>query len=105
MASQGKPVKLHREARAELQVSVDFYRQRAGEGWAARFKQCVGEGLKAIAADPERYPPAPGFPGVQKLRLKQFPFSLLSICRTDSMWVVAIAHGSRKPGYWKQRIS
>src|ERR1035441_1486470 len=26
------------------------------------------------------------------------------IDRTDYLWVMAVAHGSRKPGYWKQRV-
>lgn len=105
MPPQGKDVKLHAEARAELQASVAFYRERAGERWAEQFKQRVAEGLKAIAANPERYPPAPDLPGVQKFRLKQFPFSLLYINRAVYVWVVAVAHGSRKPGYWKERIA
>ena len=52
MPARNKAVKLHAEARAELQDSVAFYRERAGEGWAARFKQRVAEGLNAIGAEP-----------------------------------------------------
>lgn len=103
MPPQGKAVKLHAEARAELQKSVAFYRERGGERWAEQFKQRVAEGLRIIAANPERYPPAPDVPEVQRYRLKQFPFSLLYLNRADSIWVIAIAHGSRKPGYWKER--
>ena len=61
--------------------------------------------LKALGANPERYSLAADLPGVQKLRIEQFPFSLLYINRPDYVWVVAIAHASRKPGYWKNRIS
>ena len=104
MPPQGKAVKLHPEARIELQASVGFYRERAGELWASRFKERVAEGLRAIAANPERYPPVPDMPGVQKFRLTQFQFSLLYVNRGDYLWVVAVAHGSRKPGYWKQRV-
>ena len=104
MAPPEKAVRLHPDARAELQASVAFYRDRAGENWAERFKQRVAEGFNAIAADPDRYPPAPDLPGVRRIRLKQFPFSLLYINRADDVWVVAVAHGSRKPGYWKHRI-
>ena len=43
-------------------------------------------------------------PGVQTFRLTQFPFSRLYINRADCLWVVAVAHGSRKPGYWKKRV-
>ena len=105
MPPQSKAVMLHADARAELQESVAFYRERAGERWAAQFKQRVAEGLRAIAANPERYPPAPDLPGVQKFRLIQFPFSVLYITRADYVWVVAVAHGSRRPGYWKERIT
>ncbi len=105
MPSPGKPVKLHPEARAEMQDSVNFYRQRGGEHWAERFKQRVAEGLNIIALKPEGHPPEPGLAGVQKLRLKQFPFSLFFVNRVDYVWVVAVAHGSRRPGYWKIRIT
>jgi toxin ParE1/3/4 len=43
-------------------------------------------------------------PEVQTFRLTQFPFSLLYINRADYLWVVAVAHGNRKPGYWKKRV-
>jgi toxin ParE1/3/4 len=104
MPPQGKPVQLHPQARVELQESVNFYRNRGGEHWAERFKQRVAEGLNVIASKPEGHPPETGLAGVQKLRLKQFPFSLIFVNRTDYVWVVAIAHGSRRPGYWKNRI-
>jgi hypothetical protein len=70
-----------------------------------QFKLRIVEGLNAIAADPKRYPAARDLPGVQRIRIKQFPFSLLYINRADYIWIVAVAHGSRKPGYWKRRIS
>ena len=104
MPPQGKALKLHPEARVELQESVTFYRERAGERWAVAFKERVAEGLLAIATDPARHPCMPDLPGVQKCRLKQFPFSLLFINRQDYVWVVAVAHGSRKPGYWRDRF-
>jgi hypothetical protein len=59
--------------------------------WASRSKERVAEGLRAIAANPERYPPVRDMPGVQKFRLTQFPFSLLYINRPDCLWVVAVA--------------
>jgi hypothetical protein len=39
-----------------------------------------------------------------KFRLTQFPCSLLYINRADYLWVVAVAHGSRMPAYWKRRV-
>jgi toxin ParE1/3/4 len=97
-------VRLHPEARAELRESVLFYRERAGEQWASRYKQRVTEGLQAIAANPSRYPELPELRGVRKIRLTQFPFSILYIVRPDYIWVVAIAHAKRRPDYWKARL-
>src|ERR1043166_3908728 len=105
MPTGAKAVKLHPEARAELCESVEYYRERAGERWATRFKTRVREGLRAIAAKPERNAPVPDLPGAQRLRLKQFPFSLIYVNRSDHVWVVAVAHGRRKPGYWRERVS
>ncbi len=77
MPRPGKPVQLHPEARAELQESVNFYRNRGGEHRVERFKQRVADGLNIIASQPEGHPPEPGLVGVQRLRLKQFPFSVV----------------------------
>lgn len=104
MPTRPKTVRLHPAARDELQDSVTFYREKAGERWADRFKERVAEGLRAIAANPSRYPPVRGLPNIKRLRLKQFPFSLLYLDRGDEVWVVAVAHGSRRPGYWKSRV-
>jgi toxin ParE1/3/4 len=100
-----KPVRLHPEAQIELQESVEFYRERAGEQWATRFKGRIAESLAAIQANPERHPPAADFPETRKIRLHQFPFSLIYIDRPNYYWVVAVVHGSRRPGYWKSRIT
>src|ERR1044071_454507 len=103
MASGPKSVRLHSEARADLQASVSSYRERGGEKLAVRFKEHVEAGFRAILANPERFPPVGDIPGVQKFRLKHFPFALLYIRRPDHIWIVAVAHGSRKPGYWMHR--
>jgi toxin ParE1/3/4 len=105
MALPARVVKLHPDARVELQESVAFYRERAGERWAQRFKLRVAEGFGAVLANPERYSTIRELPRVRRIRLKQFPFSLLYIEQDAQIWVVAVAHASRKPGYWKDRIS
>ena len=88
-----------------MQESVSFYRDRGGELWADRFKHRVADGLNIISSNPEGHATEPGLSGVQKLRLKQFPFSLIFVNRHDYVWVVAVAHGSRRPGYWQNRLA
>src|SRR5882762_6969129 len=99
MPTRPRPIKLHSEAEAELQESVTFYREHGGDKVAERFKQHVEAAFHAIVSNPERFPPAQDIPGVQKSRLKHFPFAVLYIQRPQYIWIVAIAHGSRKPGF------
>jgi len=37
--------------------------------------------------------------------LARFPFSVVYAIAGDLVYIVAIAHGSREPGYWKHRRS
>jgi plasmid stabilization system protein ParE len=105
MPADRQAVKLHPGAEADLKESVDFYRAAAGEKLVSRFKQCVADGVETIAANPNRGAMLPDMIGVRRLRIKVFPFSLIFIERADAVWVVAVAHRSRKPGYWKHRLS
>jgi hypothetical protein len=34
----------------------------------------------------------------------RYPFSLICIVRGDGIEVVAVAHGRRRPGYWRSRL-
>jgi toxin ParE1/3/4 len=99
-----KPVNLHAEARAELKDSVTFYRTRGGDVLAARFKQEVAQVFETIRNDPERFPPGTDVPGVQKCRLIHFPFSILYLNEPRRIWIVAIVHSKRRPGYWQHRV-
>ena len=34
----------------------------------------------------------------------KFPYAILYTIEVDSIVIVAVAHGSREPGYWKHRL-
>lgn len=36
--------------------------------------------------------------------LRHFPFSVVYALRSDLLFVVAVAHSSREPGYWRLRV-
>jgi plasmid stabilization system protein ParE len=48
MESFRKTIRLHRDARSEIEESVNFYRQRGGPHLSDRFKQRLGEAFEAI---------------------------------------------------------
>lgn len=45
-----------------------------------------------------------GAKGAKRLILRRFPYDIVSIERNGEVVVVAIAHHSRKPGYWRGRV-
>lgn len=80
-----------------------FYAERDPE-LAFDFNKRIRQAEEQIAEHPERYPFFPGAHLVRKCRVRRFPFSILYIDHPNYIWVVAIAHGSRRPGYWKERV-
>ena len=36
--------------------------------------------------------------------LRKFPFSVVYAVEADVIYIVAIAHGSREPAYWRSRV-
>ena len=45
-----------------------------------------------------------GLRPLQQYRLKRFPFSIIYLEKADRVWIVAVAHPSRRPGYWGYRL-
>lgn len=43
--------------------------------------------------------------GAKRLILQRFPFSIVTIANNQVITVVAFAHHSRRPGYWRERIT
>ena len=43
-------------------------------------------------------------PGLRRVVLHRFPFSLIYSVEAESIVIVAVAHQRRRPDYWKTRI-
>lgn len=97
-----KRVAYHRLAARELIASAEFYdRRRPGLGEA--FLTAVEALVRVIGSGPET-----GHPERHDLRshrLKRFPFRLFYAVQLDRIWIVAVAHLSRRPGYWSRRLA
>lgn len=91
----------HRLAKSEAQSAEAWYRARNPDA-AARFRLMVERTANRIASAPDTYPFLRG--QYRQLRVTGFPYSLIYRVRTDqSVMVVAVAHASRRPGYWQRR--
>lgn len=60
--------------------------------------------LQQLAAQPGLGAPWPGVSTVRRLALASFPFFLVYFVERHVVFVAAIAHTSRKPGYWRSRL-
>lgn len=99
-----KHITLHPEAEEELHTSASFYEERSGHRLALDFAERVRAALQVIGENPERFPHLTKYRRVQKARVTRFPFSIYYIDREHDIWIIAIAHGKRRPGYWEERI-
>lgn len=43
-------------------------------------------------------------PGLRRMLLHRFPFSVMYSIETNVILVIAIAHHGRRPGYWQPRV-
>jgi toxin ParE1/3/4 len=96
-----KPVVVHDEARAELDEAMAFYENRA-RGLGLDLQEKVGEAVTKIQQNPEFWPPHKRS-GFRKYFVERFPFTVFYLNLPDCIWIAAIAHGRRRPGYWKKR--
>jgi plasmid stabilization system protein ParE len=95
-------VKLHEEAAAEYDAVFDWYMARSPDA-ALKFDAEFDRALVELAQAPQRW--AGGPHDTRRLLLRKFPFLLIYRERTGrEIQIVAVAHTSRKPGYWKERI-
>ncbi len=96
-----RQIDLHPEAVAEGQAAAHWYRERSGSA-ALAFLAELDRAIEKIAEGPEIWPPY--IAGTRRFLLQRFPFSVVYRPISNRIEVVAIAHGRRKPGYWKGRL-
>ena len=89
------------EAENELSDSVNFY-ERGQPGLGSDFEQAAREAVRTIQADPERHPLQKD--GTRRLVMERFPFVIHYADLPSAIWILAFAHTSRKPGYWRRRL-
>ena len=94
-------VQFHQEASQEYDAAFDWYLQRNPNA-ALRFDAEVDRALADIIDGPKRW--AAGPHSTRRYLLRRFPFTLIYRERAANIQIIAVAHTSRKPGYWKHRL-
>jgi toxin ParE1/3/4 len=96
-----KPVLFHDQARAELDEATGWYeRQRPGLG--AEFRAAVEDAVARVRENPRL---GSKFAATRfRYRLvRRFPYVVFYVECQEVVRIMAIAHGSRRPGYWRRR--
>ena len=101
-----KVVRLASEALAEANDAADWYeshRDGFGRAFLAELDRC----LDLVAEHPQAFPRlADTDPrlDIRRALLNRFPYAVVFLELPDRLQVLAVAHTSRRPGYWLNRI-
>lgn len=93
--------RFHEAADAELREAVAYYDERAF-GLGDQLLADVKTATRHIEQFPEMAPVVDE--GVRSKVLTRFPYSLLYIVDQDELLIVAVAHQSRRPALWADRL-
>ena len=89
-------------AREEFLAEVEYY-NKAQAGLGARFADAIEKAAALALVFPDVG--SPFYSGTRRVVVKNFPFSLVYKAFSDDIIIFAIAHQSRRPGYWRTRVS
>ncbi|MFZ1217992.1 MAG: type II toxin-antitoxin system RelE/ParE family toxin [Chthoniobacterales bacterium] len=88
------------EAQQEFLDAISYY-EKARVGFGRRFREEVDRSILWAADHPELYRLRPS--SYRRINLRVFPYYIPYVVRGQVLWVLAIAHGGRKPLYWISR--
>ncbi|MDR3068022.1 MAG: type II toxin-antitoxin system RelE/ParE family toxin [Cellulomonas sp.] len=98
---------LHPEAQEEFHAAIDWYDEREF-GLGQRFEVSVFDAVDAVVDWPESWPIWPGWtdePVVRTKDVHDFPYRVVYFALKDTLFIAAVAHDRRRPGYWRDRLS
>jgi len=96
-----RSVEFHPEAQGELISAAQFYE-----------RETEGLGLDFVATVQRAYERLPEFPGsgapfgrrLRRLLVPKFPYGLVYRVEPERIYIVAVMHLHRRPGYWQSRL-
>lgn len=89
------------DAEQELVEAALWYESKEA-GLGVRFRDEIAHVLDRIVTDPLLWRERDG--GYRRVNCPVFPHYIPYFIRGQKIIIAAIAHGHRKPGYWKSRI-
>jgi plasmid stabilization system protein ParE len=96
----GIAIRFHLEAASEVEAAVAWYAERSVRA-AERFIEELTSTLAMIAEAPHQWTRFEG--NTRRVVLRHYPFVVIYRAFPDFIEILAVAHGRRRPGYWRDR--
>lgn len=92
---------IHEAANREFREALDYYTEISPE-LGARFYREMERLMLDVCAQPLVFrqfdPPA------RRHFTDRFPYGIIYLVLPDHVWIVAVMHLHREPGYWRERL-
>jgi plasmid stabilization system protein ParE len=89
------------DAEQELVEAALWYESKE-VGLGVRFRDEIAHVIERIVEDPLLWRERSG--GYRRVNCPVFPYYISFFIRGGRIIIAAVAHGHRKPGYWKSRL-
>src|SRR5215470_16339264 len=93
-------VRFHPAAAQEVESAYEWYAARS-HSVAHGFREELRHAVDAVANNLLTWPRYGS--RARRYVFPRFPFSLVYLFRRNEIEVIAVAHGRRRPGYWRSR--
>ena len=94
--------RFHPDAASEHLETVAYY-ENVRPGLGARYLAEFERILAKVSRPPKRYPIVRE-PGIRRIRLQRFPFTILFRELDGAVEILAVSHYRRRPDYWSGRL-
>jgi len=93
--------RFHPEALSELNEAIEYYEERE-LGLGVDFAADAFEAIDRAVAFPDGWTEIA--PGIRRCQTQRFPYAILySVESSELLYILAVMHLHREPGYWKRR--
>lgn len=100
-----KGLRIHRLAEDELADAALWYEARQS-GLGTSLLDLIDGTVERLLTGIVPSSPAPGVgraKGARRVLIRRFPYSIVFYERKEEIVIIAFAHSSRRPGYWRSR--
>ena len=92
----------HPEAEAEFLEAINYY-EKCRTGLSHAFAVEIYAAIERIVAYPLAWPILDG--QIRRLQTNRFPYGVLYAQDADTLFILAVMHLHRQPGYWNERVT